>query len=266
MLHIGGERRHSPVVLLVGAILLLLLQRPRAGGSWKRDALIALLACAAAGLVLPFTAFGARYTAEIPLPYLVFKDVVPLFGHGGMPVRFQFMTTLSMSVLVAFAAAFIGSRASARHAVAGLTAAALVALVPNLEYRRVPMPMQPAPVLPAIFEEIAGAPPEVAVATDSVMGQYEQIFHHHPITFARQSRIPAGELAFEQTPLMQALHRHSCRDGVSDAEREQMRGFLREHHIRYYVAHWPPCDAWIREVLGGTLAHAGGERWVYRFH
>ena len=266
-LHVGGEARFSPVVLLIAgaAILLLRMRSGRGGGVWQRDVAIALAACAVVGCIAPFTAFGARSRVEIPLPYLVFKSVAPLFGRGGMPIRFQFMTTLSLAALTAFAAAHIGRWASRRGSGAGIAAAFLVCVVPIVDSLRVNMPVAPVPALPAIFEDIANAPPDEAVATDHVIGQYEQIFHRHPITFARQSRVPPKEMAYENSPLLRALHRHDCRPAVSQEEQQQMREFLRTHGISYYVAHWLPCDAWIRDVLGGTLLYTDAQRWVYRF-
>jgi hypothetical protein len=266
LLQIAGQNRHTPVVLLLAAALILLLARSTPAGRWRKwDVLLVLLASAVVGMSHPFTAFGAPYASEIPLPYLVFKSVVPLFGQAGMPVRFEFMVTLVMAVLVAFAAGRLGAWASRKGSAAGLAAATLVVAIPNLDYHRVPMPLAPAPVLPAIFQEIAAAPPDVAVATDSVMGQFEQVYHRHPITFARQSRLPVRELAFERSPLIAAFHRHQCDSNISEAERAGLRQYLRTHKIRYYVAHWTPCDAFMREILGGTLAYTDGRRWVYRF-
>jgi hypothetical protein len=265
-LQIGGESRHTPVVFLVALALILLVARVAPAGRWrKRDVMVVLLAAAGVGLLQPFTAFGARYATEMPLPYLVFKNVVPFFRLAGMPVRFEFMVTLVMGVLVAFAAGRLGTWASRTGRPHGLALASLVAVVPNVDYHRVPMPMAPVPTMPPIFQEIAAAPPDVAVATDTVIGQFEQIYHRHPITFARESRLPVREFAFERSPLIAAFHAHQCNSAVSDGERAEMRRFLKGHNIRYYVAHWTPCDGFMRDVLGGTLAYSDGRLWVYRF-
>ena len=68
--------------------------------------------------------------------------------------------------------------------------------------------------------------------------------------------------------LFKALHQlNGCQAPVSPAEQEEMRGYLKEHHFRYYVAHrfHPACDRFVREVLGGEIAHSGGWVTVYRF-
>jgi len=270
MLQVAGNRAFTPVTfLLLGAGLVLLMARRTPDGEGRHyDVLAVLLLCVVAGLVTPYTAFGQPAEVMIPLPYVVFKSVVPLFGRAGMPVRFGLMVTLVLAVLLSFAAAHLGTWASRRKAALGLGVASLVTLVPNLEYRHEPMRMVPVPTLPAIFEEIAREPPQVAVLTDHVVGQWEQLYHGHPVSFARQSRTPQREAIFEESRLFRALH-HSigCQNPVSPAEQDELRGYLREHHFRYYVAHRfsPACDRFVREVLGGEIAHSGGWVTVYRF-
>jgi hypothetical protein len=270
MLQVAGHRTHSPVTFLLFAAGLVLLVARRSPDGEKRhyDVLAVLLLCAGMGLVAPYTAFGQPAEVMVPLPYVVFKSVVPFFGRAGMPVRFGLMVTLVLAVLLSFAAAHLGTWASRRKAALGLGVASLIAVVPNVEYRHEPMRMVPVPELPAIFEEIAREPPEVAVITDHVVGQWEQLYHGHPVSFARQSRTPLREAVFEESRLFNALHRlNGCQAPVSPAEQEEMRGYLKEHHFRYYVAHrfHPACDRFVREVLGGETAHSGGWVTVYRF-
>jgi hypothetical protein len=269
-LQVAGHRSVTPVAFLLFAAAMVLLVARRAPDAEGRhyDVLAVLLLCGVAGLVSPFTAFDKPLEVPVPLPYVVFKSVVPLFGRAGMPVRFELMVTLVLAVLLSFAAAHLGTWASRRKAALGLGVASLVAVVPNIEYRHEPMRMVPLPVLPAIFEEIAREPPEVAVITDHVIGQWEQLYHRHPVSFARQSRLPVREVIFEESRLFRALHQLSgCQAPVSRAEQEEMRGYLKEHHFRYYVAHrfHPACDRFAREVLGGETAHSGGWVVVYRF-
>jgi hypothetical protein len=270
VLQINGSRSVTPVFfLLLAAGLVLLPGRRMADSSGRRyDVVAVLLLCAAAGLSSPFTAFGKPLEVQLPLPYVVFKSVVPLFGRAGMPVRFGLMVTLVLAVLLGFAAAHLGARAARHKTGLGLGVASLVAMVPNIEYRHQPMSMVRVPEMPAIFDEIARQPPHVAVITDHVIGQWEQLYHRHPVSFARQSRLPVREAGLEDMRLFQALHQVSgCYGDVTPQERERMRAYLREHHFGYYVDHRfnPMCDRFVREVLGGEQAHRGSWLTVYRF-
>ena len=58
-------------------------------------------------VLLALTAIGAamsheELTVRIPMPYIFFKEVAPLYSRGGMSVRFLLMTQLTLAVLVAF--------------------------------------------------------------------------------------------------------------------------------------------------------------------
>ena len=58
-------------------------------------------------VLLALTAIGAAMshedlTVRIPMPYIFFKEVAPLYSRGGMSVRFLLMTQLALAVLVPF--------------------------------------------------------------------------------------------------------------------------------------------------------------------
>ncbi|MBE4748478.1 hypothetical protein G4177_09905 [Corallococcus sp. ZKHCc1 1396] len=269
VLNIGMEDRLSPVVLLLGITLGVALVPAWRERVWRRDVLLLLAIAVYLSWAEPLTAFGQPLKVQIPLPYVVFKHVVPLFSRGGMPVRFVLLTMLSLAVLVAFAAAHAGAWASRWDARLGVAVALAVAVVPNVEYRGLLMSMPPVPQLPPVFEEIRDAPMPVAVLTDNVQGQWEQLFHGKPVSYARLSRLPVRESALVDSRLIRAAEgMRSAFTPVPPEEREEMRRFLKEHHFKWYVTHLfhPVRHRFIEEELGGELVHRDGYVTVYRFH
>ncbi|MDC0709393.1 hypothetical protein POL68_13050 [Stigmatella sp. ncwal1] len=268
VLSMGGVSQHPVSVLLlallvVGAVLPGWRQRV-----WRRDVLVLLGYLTVMSLLEPFTSFNRELKVQVPMPYVVFKHVVPLFKQGGMPVRFELLTTLSLSVLVAFAAAHLGALAARREVRLGVGVALLTALVPNLEYRNRPMNMVPLPTLPPVFEEIRTAPAPAAVFTDNVLGQWEQVVHGKPVSFARLSRTPVREAELQKLRLFRALEAFDGLVGpITPEEQAQMRAYLKEHHFRWYVSHYfyPPRHRFVTEVLGGELVHRDARYTVYRF-
>lgn len=268
VLNIGLEDRLSPVVLLFGigvGVALVPAWRERV---WRRDVVLFLALAVWLSWSEPLTAFGQPLKVQIPMPYVVFKHVVPLFSRGGMPVRFVLLTYLALAVLVAFAAAHAGAWASRRDARLGVAAALAVALVPNVEYRGLAMLMPQVPRLPAVFEEIRQAPMPVAVLTDNIQGQWEQIFHGKPVSFARLSRLPVRESGLVDSRLFRAAEgMRSAFGTVPPEEREEMRRFLKKHHFKWYVTHYfhPVRHQFIEDELGGELVYRDGYVTVYRF-
>ena len=268
VLNIHLVDRHSPAVFLVAVTLLVGWSPALRERTWHRDVVVLLGVCTVLSLLTPLTAFNQPLLVQVPMPYVVFKHVVPLFSRGGMPVRFELLTTLALGVLVAFAAAHVGRLASRRGTWVGLGAALAVAVVPNVEYRPRRMPMPALPVLPPIFDEIRDAPMPAAVFTDNVVGQWEQLFHGKPVSFARLSRLPVREAAQVEQRIYRALEGlHGVAGPVSEEEREQMRRFLKDNHYRWYVTHYyhPLRHRFVVEELGGELAHQDGYVTVYRF-
>ncbi|MBF5042717.1 hypothetical protein FGE12_09925 [Aggregicoccus sp. 17bor-14] len=270
-LSVGGETRLPVAPLLVAAMLVVTLLRPWRAGGPARDLYVLGLLVAAACLLSPPTAFGRAWSVELPLPYPLFKQVVPFFSRGGMPVRLALMGTLSLGVLVAFAAAQLGAWAAreGRSAPLGLACAGAVALVPTLEYRSAPFPLTQLPPRSAIFDRIRAEPPDVAVFVDGhPISQFEQVWHEHPISAARLSRVPVPEAELVQSRLYRALQDLRELDGpVSPEEQARMRGFLREHHFRYYVTHYgdPRLQRFVTEVLGGTQVYRDAYVLAYTF-
>ncbi|HZI15617.1 MAG TPA: hypothetical protein VE153_34915 [Myxococcus sp.] len=268
VLNIGLTDQLSPALLLA-AVTLGVAWSPRwRGRAWHRDVVLLLGLCTLVASVSPLTAFNEELRVRVPMPYVVFKHVVPLFSRGGMPVRFGLLTTLALSVLVAFAAAHLGRLASRRGAWAGVGAALAVAVVPNVEYRGQPLPMVTLPAPPPVFDEIRDAPMPAAVFTDNVMGQWEQLYHGKPVSFARLSRLPVREAAMLEQRIFRALESLVGVAGtVTPEEREEMRRYLKEHHFRWYVTHYhhPLRHRFVVEELGGQLAHHDGYVTVYRF-
>ncbi|MBU8899879.1 hypothetical protein KRR26_30150 [Corallococcus sp. M34] len=270
VLNIGGEDRLSPVVLLVvltGVVALVPAWRERV---WRRDVLVVLGLATALSVATPLTSFGQPLRVVIPMPYVVFKHVVPLFSRGGMPVRFELLTTLSLAVLASFAAVYLGEwvgRRSGQVAPGALAALALVA-VPNLEFRGQPLPMPPLPNLPPVFQQIRDDPMPSAVITDHVVGQWEQLFHGKPVSFARLSRLPVREAAMLNQRLYQALEGLNGAFGpVSEEERARMRAYLQDNHFHWYVSHYfhPVRHRFVVEELGGQLVYSDSYVTVYRF-
>lgn len=270
-LQIGGLEIHPPfvAVLLVTALGLVVLPRSPAG----RDLRILLLVLLAITPFLQLTAYGAPVRVRVPMPFLLFKELVPLFGRGGMPVRFLLMTQLSLAVLAAFGAARLGAR---RHGLWLLSAALILV---NLETVSVPFRSG----APASAEPLGvirdDREPEIAVYTDHVLGQWEETLHHKPVSFARQSRLPVRELALYDSPLRRHLAdpKHMG-DPVDSASASSLRALLEAGHYKYFVAHTATTrfgdyplelqlarDRLIREQLGGVLVHADAERQIYRF-
>lgn len=268
VLNINLSDRLSPVVLLLAVTLVVGWAPAWRGRPWHRDVVVLLALCTLLSSWSPLTAFEQPLLVQVPMPYVVFKHVVPLFSRGGMPVRFELLTTLALGVLVAFAAAHLGRLASRRGTWAGLGVALAVAVVPNVEYRGKPLPMPELPTLPPIFDEIRFAPMPAAVFTDHVVGQWEQLYHGKPVSFARLSRLPVREADMVQSRIFRALEGlHGAAGRVTPEEREEMRRFLKDHHFRWYVTHYhhPVRHRFVVEELGGVLAHQDGYVTVYRF-
>ncbi|MGZ3460614.1 MAG: hypothetical protein ACXU86_19170, partial [Archangium sp.] len=236
----AGNDEVPAVALLVGGTLLLIhFSRGRRARSWARDTAVFLACATAIAFVHPLTAHGDPFHVELPLPYLLFKDVVPFFSRGGMPVRLELLTTLCMGTLVAFAAAHLGALLKGRPEWMRAGVALGVALVPNVEYLGQPMKLSPVPVAPPAFAEIRLAPPDVAVFTDAtVMSQYEQTVHHHPISYARLSQVPVREKELMESSLYRTLQEHhGPSGGLSEEQLGEMCRYLRDHHFGYYILH-----------------------------
>lgn len=282
-LNIGGFEP-QPVavgVVLVGLLLWLLpvLRTAR----WGRDVRIGIVLLMVATPLLSVTAYGRPVFVRIPLPFLLFKHLVPLFGRGGMPVRFLLLSQLCLAVLAAFGAAHALSWLAPRwrdpRVATGVGALGLLAGV-TLDTKSAALPVTYLPHREHAFDEIRLDPePGVAVFTDHVMGQWEETLHHKPVSYARQSRLPAREQVFQQSVLSRILVDVRYMDVEVDEELlAQLGAEISWGHYKYFVAHTAALTVeddhrelapWrhrlVVEDLGGVPIYADADIQIYRF-
>jgi hypothetical protein len=106
------------------------------------------------------------------------------------------------------------------------------------------------------------------VLTDSVLGQWEQLYHGKPVSFARLSRLPVREAEFVNSRLIRAAEGvRSAYGTVTPEEREQMRQYLKDNHYKWYVTHFfhPIRHQFIVDELGGEQVYRDPYVTVYRF-
>jgi hypothetical protein len=110
--------------------------------------------------------------------------------------------------------------------------------IPNVEFMRSPIAhvtFQPLPT--SIVEMIRAEPPDIAVLTDqNPAAEFEVMLHHHPISYARQSRIPMDEYQALHQGLFNALIAGASAD-MSGADVEAIMAYLRENHFKYAIFH-----------------------------
>ncbi|NPC87064.1 hypothetical protein HPC49_53900, partial [Pyxidicoccus fallax] len=99
VLSIGNSDLLSPVVPLAVLTLAVGWWPAWRGRAWHRDVTVLLALCTLVAFLSPLTSFGEPLWVQVPMPYVVFKHMVPLFSRGGMPVRFELITTLALGVL-----------------------------------------------------------------------------------------------------------------------------------------------------------------------
>jgi hypothetical protein len=268
-LAVGGSTNVHPTLILAFIAALLLASRRVREKSWGLDVGLFVLFCAVVTWFSPLTAYERPLTVELPMPYVLFKTVVPFFSRGGMPVRLQLLMTVTLAVLFAFGVAYLARRFAKGENRLGQALCLGLALIPNLEYRNLPMEMEPVPERSPIFEQIRAEPKEVAVFADEhAYTQFEQIYHEHPITYARLSRLPVREAAMVGSRLYQSLmFKRRLQEPVSEEEATRMRAYLKEHRIKYYVNHTPHpvVDQFVTEALQGQIVSQEFGRVVYRF-
>ncbi|MFP2930982.1 hypothetical protein ACLESO_38450, partial [Pyxidicoccus sp. 3LG] len=100
VLNINLVDKVSPSVLLLAVTLGVGWHPALRGRAWHRDVVVLLGLCTLVASISTLTSFEKPLLVQVPMPYVVFKHVVPLFSRGGMPVRFALLTTLALSVLV----------------------------------------------------------------------------------------------------------------------------------------------------------------------
>ena len=284
-LNLGGVDT-IPAQLIVLFVVAGLWLSPRIRQSPRgREVMLLLLALAVLLFVFGMSTDGAAVTVRVPLPYLFFKHVAPFFSRGGMPVRFLLMTQLCLGVLVGFGVLEITERIGTRFkrfrwAALACLVTALIAV--NVESMNRPFEMVTVPPPPAIFDEIRNDPDgSVAVFTDHVVGQFEQLYHGRPVSFARQSRVPIRELPYVQSPVQRALVGFEQLTPTA-LEASEMRAYLHDNGFKYFVGHrracreaiaWrkslPDSESWraafLVHVLDATLIYEDDDLQVFRF-
>lgn len=281
-LHVGGIHLLPAQLALVPLVAFAFLSKSLAAKPYARDVRVGVALVTLIAIVLPITAWDAPATFTVPLPYLFFKHVVPLFGRGGMPVRFLLLSQVALAALASLGAFHL----LRRRAAAGRPIFALalgLAVWVNAETKSVAMPMAVVPRLPPIFDVMRDESGTVAVFTDHVLGQWEQLHHRRPVSIARQSRLPVREKAFVDAPLHRALVDLEGDEGAwSLDEQRVMRAALHDGNYRYFVGHraalelaagrrGQPADVLgarrhaLLTALGAEQVHADADRTVYRF-
>jgi len=201
--------------------------------------LAVLFLCAAAyDIVFGFQLSGQIVTMKIPMPYLIFKNLVPFFSRGGYPYRFILITFIMLGGCFTLTVAYAIQSIRHRLLVCILILAAF--LSPNLEFMRRPIAhVYFRPLPDGIAERIAAEPPDIAVLTDyAPASQYEVMFHRHPISYARQSRIPLSEYRqFRQGTLSDILRGSEVT--LTDTVISEISGYIKQHQFKYAIFHSP---------------------------
>lgn len=197
---------------------------------------VLLLCTAAYDIAFGIKLSGQIVTMKMPMPYLIFKNLVPFFSRGGYPYRFILVTFIALGACFTLTVAY-GLEAIRRRTLAALLVVAAF-LSPNLEFMRRPIAhvyFQPLPL--GIAERIAAEPPDIAVLTDdSPAAQYEVILHRHPISYARQSRIPLAEyMVFRLGALQDILRGDSS--AIDTADVDEISAYIKQHHFKYAIFH-----------------------------
>jgi len=275
LLSIGSIIDLSPAIPLAILVALFVWLARSSARPLYRDLAIVSAAATILAIFFPFTTNGVIFKVRLPMPYLVFKHLVPFFSRGGMPVRLESMLTVSIAVLAGYAAAELGKLAASRMtsartaAIAGPVAAVLVVAIPSLEYLDRPMEEIPIPTRQPIFDEIARAPADQALFTDgTVRSEYEQIWHGHPITYARLSRMPVREAKLLSSRLYRVLiDDRQVSPLPAEEEATHLRGDLAAFGFKWYIAHYfdPNRDRFVREVLHGREVFRDSQIVAYQF-
>ena len=129
-LNLGGfEAQPAAVGVALAGGALLLVPALRAS-RWGRDVRTFVLVVMLAAPLMQLTEHGRPALVRIPMPFLLFKHLVPLFGRGGMPVRFLLLSQLCLALLAAFgsvhALAWVAARWNHQRARGGRRGAARV--------------------------------------------------------------------------------------------------------------------------------------------
>ena len=279
-LSIAGTTRISPAWLLLATFLFVTFFPALRRTSWHRDVVLLLAIVTVWAFAVPFTAEKMPFTITLPMPYIVFKSVVPLFSKAGMPVRLASMATLCFAVLYAFFGMSV-VRALGSRSYLALPALLVLIAIPNVEFLSYTWPMRPVPENNDFFRRIRADKENTTVMSDGIVSaQFDQTLHGHPITGARLSRTPEPVVQMRSLPVFQALESlRRIPTGYSDNEVEVMRNYLITNHIKYYTFHpqnpqggmresyhRPNVDTFITTKLGGRKVYENDYIVGYQFY
>ncbi|MBS2032963.1 MAG: hypothetical protein JST54_34140 [Deltaproteobacteria bacterium] len=254
-LSVDGKTDLPPQYLVGMFALLALVTAPLRTAGPRRDMAIFLTLATIFVAKVPITVNGSVWMTHVPMPYALFKSVVPFFSRGGMPNRFELLTVLAMSVMVAFGAAHLGRLASKLSLPVGAAVALGLAVVPNIEFLSAPFPMMKVGDTLPIFDIFRNEPEGVAIFTDAaVTSEYEQTRYGKPISHAHLSRVPVAEMDLINGRLWKVLgNNEDLTRPVRPLEQAAMRAYLADHHFKYYLCHYVSADRdkFVTGVLGG---------------
>ena len=217
-------------------------------------------------------AFGVRISGEIvtmkvPMPYLIFKNLVPFFSRGGYPYRFILVTFIALGACFTLTVAYGLESIHRRSLAVVLVIAAFLA--PNLEFMRRPIAhayFRPLP--PGIAQRIASEPSDIAVLTDNApAAQYEVMLHRHPISYARQSRIPLAEyMIFERGVFQQLLRGDNV--VIDDNGVSEISGYIKQHQFKYAIFHGlsPVRENFFENVMHARTLHKDPYFQIYQLY
>jgi len=263
-LMIANQNQHS--IATVASIACLMMIPFLKRGRMVRDVFFIFTFAILVDLVIGFTLFRQPLRVMVPLPYILFQNLVPFFGRGGMPCRFVAMTYLMLAVCFSISVATL-----IRRRFLGLTLIELMVIalfIPSIEFARNAVNFVPYPTMPASVANVIKAElPNVAVFTDAfVASQYEVVLHEHPVSFGRLSRTPLKNINQQNDILHRFLM--SADPNPTETEVVELREELKKSNFKYIVLHsvFPKRDLFIRTILNGKVIHFESGLQVYKMY
>lgn len=227
-----------------------------------------LFLCAAAyDIFFGFQLSGQMVTMKVPMPYLIFKNLVPFFSRGGYPYRFILITFITLGACFTLTVAYVIEKI--RYRFIAVILVILAFLSPNVEFMRRPIAhayFRPLPT--GIAERIAAEPSGIAVLTDfAPAAQYEVMLHRHPISYARQSRIPLSEYRqFRQGILSDILRGEAVT--LTNTAINEVSAYIKQHQFKYAIFHGPsPArESFFEKVLHARILYKDFYFQIYQLY
>ncbi len=225
---------------------------------------------------------------QIPLPYLLLHNYVPLFSFTGVPERFDVMLKFCMSILAGYAVLELiqiyfpgindwlnyqhdaevnpAQAVEKNWQVSGieLVFVAIVGLLICVEYLALPYTTTQVNV-PQFYRQMANESDKYAVidVPSNALTLYYATIHQKPIVGGYISRPPRKALDFlDETPIISTLMRGKPAppsDQINDALLQLM-----EYNIRYIITHNDRHRAFLEEVLSLPKVYDAEGIKVYR--